>query len=356
MTEVHLHAVGFHHDALELVTEAISSGRYSEDERRRTHQESVAVSEQGRFRADLAYLAAQACYTEYSLEPQSVALALHCVAFSSGVEIWNSGAYVARRVGASPRLASEINAASNGALVAMDLASSYIRKLPWGTTALITTADSWSLPDIDRWRADRGLVLGDAGTAMVLSRERGLFQVLAICSRSDPHWEALHRGTTAPQAPREYGYRDRSRPIDLSERASRFFADGEVREAFFASNRANIRDVFDEALGEAGLRQSDIERYVLPFFGEGLVRVQCADALGIDLDQTTAAYGLRIGHTGAGDQVAGLTSLLSDGELSKGSKIALVGVGAGFTWTTAIVEYTGAPPPQPSMRGRCTIS
>jgi 3-oxoacyl-[acyl-carrier-protein] synthase-3 len=334
--DLFIDSVSYYYDGLEPAIAAVAHGRYSEAERLRSRQESVAVSPPDRFQADLAGTAARACLAESPIDPDSIALALHCVAFDSGVPLWSSASYVSREAGIRPQFSAELNAASNG-LVAVELAGTYLRSLPTGRSALITTADAWRQPSIDRWRTDKGLVFGDVGTAAVLSNEAGSFRVRALCTQSDPRWEGLHRGDA-----RSTGPGAAPAPVDLALRARQFLGDGQDRDAFFAANRGNLRSAFHRALDVAAVSRAEVDWFVLPFFGNGLLTAQCIEPLAIDPARTTASFGLRIGHTGAGDQIAGLRSLQEQGRLADGALVALVGVGAGFTWSVAIVEYRGS--------------
>lgn len=129
--------------------------------------------------------------------------------------------------------------------------------------------------------------------------------------------------------------------IDLRSRAREFLSSGASRDEFLHANSVGITAVFQECLHRSRLSKKEIAWFVLPFFGINLTQAQCAKALDIDLDQTTASFGLTLGHTGAGDQIAGLRHLVDSDRLRAGDHIALIGVGAGFTWSAAVVQYAG---------------
>lgn len=333
--------VAYHIDGVELAETATADNKYPLDEWRRTGQVSAAVSPSSRFRTDLALLAAEKCLQERP-KMDNLLVSFHCVAFESGIRVWSSASYINNALSLTPTIAAEINAASNGALVAMDLASAYLTNATEHAQALITTADVWRLPSIDRWQTDKGLVFGDTGTALVLSTWPGSFRLVALSSRTDPRWEALHRGD--PSQLREVNVPEEREPdvaIDLRSRAREFLSSGASRDEFLHANSVGITAVFQECLHRSRLSKKEIAWFVLPFFGINLTQAQCAKALDIDLDQTTASFGLTLGHTGAGDQIAGLRHLVDSDRLRAGDHIALIGVGAGFTWSAAVVQYAG---------------
>ncbi len=63
--------------------------------------------------------------------------------------------------------------------------------------------------------------------------------------------------------------------------------------------------------------------------------------LGLDLAATAWESGRRTGHVGAADQIIGLGNISDCGRAGPGDHVLLVGVGAGFTWTGAVIEFAG---------------
>jgi 3-oxoacyl-[acyl-carrier-protein] synthase III len=70
---------------------------------------------------------------------------------------------------------------------------------------------------------------------------------------------------------------------------------------------------------------------------------QVHQLLAIDEARTSWEFGRLNGHLGAGDQFAGLHDLLSRGELAPGDKVMLIGGGAGFSCTCAVIEIVDLP-------------
>jgi 3-oxoacyl-[acyl-carrier-protein] synthase-3 len=68
------------------------------------------------------------------------------------------------------------------------------------------------------------------------------------------------------------------------------------------------------------------------------------DGLGLDPERTTAQWSREVGHLGPADQMAGLSHLCAEGLLSPGDRCVLMGVGAGFTWSCAVLEIIAPPP------------
>jgi 3-oxoacyl-[acyl-carrier-protein] synthase-3 len=45
-----------------------------------------------------------------------------------------------------------------------------------------------------------------------------------------------------------------------------------------------------------------------------------------------------VGHLGAGDQICGFNHLLETDRVRPGDRVMLLGVGAGFSWSCAVLE------------------
>jgi len=227
---------------------------------------------------------------------------------------------------------------SNGGMAALELAAAYLVAGQARRHALITTGDRFCLPGFDRWRSDPGTICGDGGTAGVLSKGHGFARLRSLVTVSDSSLEGMSRGRdpfgTAPFSVRE--------AVDL----------GALREAFMADVGLDFimdhidsgqHDAVDRALCEGDAKVSDIDWFILPSLGAGRVKAHFLDPLGIELERTTWRWGRHVGHLGAGDQIAGLSYLGDAGCLAGGERCLLLGVGAGFSWSAAVLEVLGWP-------------
>ena len=67
------------------------------------------------------------------------------------------------------------------------------------------------------------------------------------------------------------------------------------------------------------------------------------EPLGLELASTAWSWGRRTGHVGGADQLTGLAELVETGAAGPGDRVMLVGIGAGFSWTCAVVEVLTPP-------------
>ena len=321
-------------DRRETAAEAISAHRYTEEERARTQQRSASVAspERGETPAAMAVAAGRRALASGGIEPAEVDLLVHAVTLHNGLEIWNCAAYLQDQLGIEECLPVEIRTACTGVVVGLEMVGRWFGGRGCG---LVTAADAWSLPLFDRWGSDSGLVYGDAGAAVVVGPRPGPFQMLSTALVSDPGLEKMHRGNETTDMPQ---YR-RSGPIDLRGRGAAFRAERPIEE-FWARNAAGLSRAAQTALSDAGVHRDDVRTWLLPHFGEELLRRQCHEPLKITSEQTVTDTGHDIGHTGAADPLLGLDHLRATSALAPSDVVVLVGVGGGFTWGCAVLRAT----------------
>lgn len=316
------------------VEEAVADGRYDPREAAETQLESVLVAEGGS-PPEMAVEAARRALARSGVAPEEIALVLHASIHFQGLDFHATASYLQRAaLGGHPALALELKGLSNGGMAGLELAASYLAAAPERTAALVTTADRFCPPAIDRWRFDTGLVVADGATAMILSRQRGFARVLSVATTSDPSLEGLHRG----RAPFGRAWI----PIDVHQRKREYLAEVGL-DSMLQRFRRGLRASIERALRDARIDLSRVDRFVIPHVGRVLLEREYFAALEIPEPRTTWAFARRTGHIGAGDQIAGLAHLIDTGALRPGDRCLLMGVGAGFTWTTAVVEMLERP-------------
>lgn len=305
----------------------------------RTRIESVCVSVD-ESAPQLAALAARRALRQAGSRADDVDLVLHASIYFQGHDLWTPASYVQRTVLGNSCPAIEVAQMSNGGLAAMELAAAYLRADRAHHQALVTTGDRFCAPGVDRWRSDPGTVLADGGTAVVLSARDGFARLRSVASVSDPHLERMQRGDApARDAPCSSGS-----PVDVEAHRRAFVSEiglDTVLDRFDAGQRAAV----EQALSDAGVELRDIDRFVLPNLGLPRLNEQFLGKYDVAIERTTWEWGRRVGHLGAGDQIAGLGHLADTGALRPGQLCLLVSVGAGFTWSCAVVEMLRAPRP-----------
>ena len=321
---------------MEKATDAVMARRISPEELEKSQQVSVAVGNTDESAPVMAVRAGRVALKEYGMDlptETSPELIVHAVALHTGLEAWSGSAYIGNELGFPETLAIEVRNACAGSIVGIDLLARHLDDEGCG---LLTASDVWRLPMFDRWATDSGLAYGDAGAAIVLSRSAGPFQVLSTALTQNSRFEKIHRGNAPLDLPE---YRE---PTPFSIRArSADYAHAHGFESFWRANAEGLQRSVNQALYDAGIDYSAIRAWAVPHFGEALLRRQCLDPLGLAPMSTTRRFGLQVGHTGAADPLLGLQHLRHESVLTPGDHVALIGIGAGFTWGCAVLRYHG---------------
>lgn len=322
-------------DRREQASDMVTEGRFDPVEQQKTGQTSVAVSDPdiGESAPEMAVFAGRAALADSGISSNEIDLLVHAVVLHNGLEAWNCGAYIQNELGIADCLPIEIRTACAGAIVGIELIGRWFDGHGKG---LVTASDAWRLPLFDRWNSDSGLAYGDGAAAAVIGPDPGPFRVLSTSVVTDAHLEQMHRGHERTSMP-VYGTAD---PIDLRARVGGFTETHSIDE-FWSRNAAALSRCAETALGDAATHHGDIATWIVPNFGNVLLRKQCFEPLKIRAEQTLVELGRTIGHTGAADPLLGLDLLRRSKALHPGDRIMLTGIGVGFTWGCAVVEYTG---------------
>lgn len=248
---------------------------------------------------------------------------------------WTSAPYVQRELGITGAFAVNVQQLSNGGMVAMDLAMAQL-EAGRGTSALITTADRFCLPGMDRWRGAYGILLGDGATAMVMSTRGGFARVHAIESLTDASLEPLHRGahpfTTSSQA-----------QVEDLRAPKKSYLEEVGKESVLQRCEEALVTVVGSVLKTTGRALDDFARILMPNLGHELMADQFLKPLGIAPERSLMGWGRHTGHLGAGDLTAGVARLVEQKELRPGDHVLLIGAGGGYSLTVAVVEIESVP-------------
>jgi 3-oxoacyl-[acyl-carrier-protein] synthase-3 len=106
---------------------------------------------------------------------------------------------------------------------------------------------------------------------------------------------------------------------------------------------AGQESAIKQALALAEIEVGDINRVVLPHLGRRRLQANYFSKFGFDPRRTTWPWSRYIGHLSGGDPIAGFDHLITGGALGAGDTCLLVSVGAGYTWSCAVVEVLDCP-------------
>jgi 3-oxoacyl-[acyl-carrier-protein] synthase III len=314
------------------VDEAVANGLCDRRAALRTGIRAVCVGEKAG--PEYAAEAARAAVRGTGIYPGEIGLVLHSSTYHQGHDLWASASFVQQESIGGSACAIDIRQLSNGGMAALQLASAYLAATG-ETAALLTAGDRFCKPGFDRWNTDPGTMCADGGSALLLTKRSGYAALRSMVIVSDPSMEGLARGADAfsasPLTTRV--------PISISPEINRSRLTGSPSTSqVLARLREGQQRAFDQALKDADISKDDVSWFVVPHLGRPKMELQMFEPLGIPVHKTTWEWGSGVGHLGAGDQFAGLAYLRETGLLASGSFCVLLGVGAGFAWSAAVLE------------------
>jgi 3-oxoacyl-[acyl-carrier-protein] synthase-3/clorobiocin biosynthesis protein CloN2 len=320
---------------------AVQQGLISPEDAGRSGLVSAAVAGQTPA-AVMALQAAQESLKHSGLAPEELDLLLYASTWHQGPEGWLPHSYLQRHLVGGRALSSGVSQGCNGMFSALELAACYLRADPGRRAALLVAADNFGTPLINRWRMgpSPGFFLGDASSAIVLTKEPGIARLLAVGSGTVPEAEELHRGTEPLFPPGitlgcGVDFEARSREYQQAEAARGTGAVQMIRV------QQELIRVARRTLAEADTEIGDIARVAFMNYSREAVEQRCMASLMLPYSLSTWDFGRTIGHCGASDQVISLHHLVTTGQLHAGDRMLLIGTGPGVVTSCAVVEILG---------------
>lgn len=321
----------------ESAREAVANGNYAEDDFKVNNIVCLPVATDGTTVPDMGVIAARRALDRAAdVIGDHVDLVVHASLYHQGRDWgWTSSAYIQRELGITDAFSVNLDGLSNGGMAAMDYAVGQLQA-GRGTSAMVTTADRFSEPGVNRWRGAYGIVGGDGATAMVLSTAGGFARVHAIESLTDaslePLWRGGHPFTSA------YG----EVPHDLRT-PKKSYLEEVGKESVLRRCEVALQTVVRSVLDKTGHKIEDFAKILTPHMGHGLMQVQFLQPLGITSDRTLMEWGRYTGHLGSGDLLAGVARLVETKAVRPGDQVLLTSAGGGYSLTAAVIEIESVP-------------
>jgi 3-oxoacyl-[acyl-carrier-protein] synthase-3 len=277
---------------------------------------------------DMAVHAGRCALARSGLRPADIGILLHAEAYHAGPDLWYPHHYILRHTVARPIPTMGLRHSCPAMIQAMELAGCWLGQAGSASGALITGADRYGTPQFDRWnyangwRSNRGSIMGDAGSAIVLSNRGGIAEVVAIRSASLPELEPLYRGDEPLFPPGVIT----GRPVRMGERVK-------AATARHPDLAANARRLLHDARTELALRThvfTGRRRYLEDMLGP----------LGIDPDRGMLEFGRSVGHLGVNDHAAALDHLIETRAVRTGEHVLMIGNGVGVSLACAVVRIS----------------
>lgn len=332
---LYLAGVGVHlPERVETAQDAIADGRYTQERFVLNDYRAVRIAPADQTAPMLATLAARQAITRSGVSPDRFSLVVHTSQNHQGLDFWPAATFIQRETIGGSAPAIEIGQLCNGLLVSMEVAGGYLKSRPGGGAALLTGADVWRMPYIDRWSTHPQSVYGDGAAAVVLSTDSGFARIRATYSFGDPSLEPVARmGRPWTDAPFPDGktlyFQEILEGVDMDETVEKV--------------SAGVRRSMDSVLQEAQLSLSDIRFVLHGQLPESIAEFGIYQLLGVDRKSTTFDWGKDYGLVSTAGMILGLDHLIADRHPKPGDLVLILGSAAGYSWTTVLLEFLDTP-------------
>jgi clorobiocin biosynthesis protein CloN2 len=291
---------------------------------------------------EMALRAARDALKNGGVSPEDLATLLYTGTWHQGPDGWGPQYYLQRHLVGDDLLAVQVWHACNGTFSAIELAIGVLRAEPGRQAALITASDNFGTPLSQRWSPGaHSTVLGDAASAVVLTKDEGFAQLLSICSATYSEMEEAYRAGEPMFPP---GVTE-GRTLDFKKRNNAFVAKaiaaGNGPQMLIKHQQVSI-ECANRALDEAEIEIDDIKRVITHNWAKEETTAYLG-VLGFGLEQSTWRYGSGMGHTGASDHLISLHHLLATDQLSPGDHVLLAGILPGATYKAAVIKILDIP-------------
>ncbi|MEV5374510.1 ketoacyl-ACP synthase III family protein [Streptomyces nondiastaticus] len=340
--DIYIDSVGMYLPEVLSSADAVAQGLYDAEMREETGLTGVAVSP-GISGPDMAVLAAEQAFERGVRTRRDVDALFHVSCFHEGPDAWCAQNYVQLKtvgeaVGRGVR-AFEVRHGCNGMFDAFELAACYLGAAEDRDTALVTIGDNLDSPLMDRWRSVPFQLMGDAGSAAVLTRRGGFARLRSVGTLVVQELERIHRGSEPLFPPPA----TTGAAVDLAARAADFFPE----LAFGEFNRLSLEglnDLVDQLTDEAGIKVRDVARVSYMSVSGDFTEQRLMVPLGLPMERSCWEFARGIGHLAASDHLAAFDHLLGTGGLVPGDLMLMIGLAPGLSFSGAVVEVLATPP------------
>ncbi|GAB3433160.1 ketoacyl-ACP synthase III family protein [Flindersiella endophytica] len=339
VNEIYIAGIGTSTPECMDTAEAVKQGWYDAEQRERSGLLSISIA--GATPApDLAVEACERALEQAEHGAEDIGALFHTSVHPQGPDGWSAQHYINRRTVNQPVTSVEIRNGCIGFFSNLQLAACYLNAMPERPAALLTCADNFGTPAVNRWQASSLFVLADGGGAVVLSRNGGLARVLAIGSVSAPELEERHRAGESlfPPSLTVGG------TLNFEERMGRFQREVEEGTLTPESDFGSVMiEAVETTLKEAGVSLDDIVKVVHDGFTHWALHDLFLDPIGVEEERGIWEFTRRLGHAGPLDQIRGLEHLWRSGQVEVGDKVLLFSGAPGMEAAAAVVEITETP-------------
>ena len=339
--DVYLSGLGIVVPERETVQSAVERGLLTAEHARLLEFEAVAVAGE-ESAPEMALRATRDALKTSGVAPSDLDALLYANVWHQGPEGWGPQYYLQHHLIGDDVLAVELKQGCNGVFTGLELSVGVLRAERTRRATIVVASDNFGTPIMQRWLPGTGLVvLGDAATAVVLTKAPGFAQLLSIHTSALSGMEEAYRAGE-PLFPPGITV---GRRLDFSSRLEAYkakaVADGKGWALALQHNQRYV-ECMRRALADADLTVADIKRVIVHNIAKEEVEPYLG-VLGFPLAASTWGFGRTVGHLGACDHMVSLHHLLTTGQLAPGDAVLMCGYAPGVTYKAAVLRILDVP-------------
>lgn len=321
-------------DVLTPVVVGLTKGEYSQKDFDTMGYQSIAIAPSDISVESMATYAAQRALDQANISGEQLAmLTFNGIHRHGHPQLWCPASYLQHQLSAEEALPLSIYQGCNGQLLSISMLSQILQTSK-KTYALAVTADNFSLGGINRWCGDYGIVYGDAATAVVLSKTKGIARIISCNTVSDPSLEALHR-FNLPFSSNDLALSYKQYNVRATKKA---FLKTYGKDVIINATKKAIAKLWKETFTNNNLSPNDINYFIFPNLSEEVLDENYFSVFPQIKERSLWNVGRTLGHLGASDVAVSVDYLFKNSLLKTGDKVLCVGAGSGFSWTFIVIE------------------
>lgn len=289
---------------------------------------------------DMAVFAARQALGRSEEDVDSLDFHIHATSVQQGPETCHLPGYILRELGAGDVPSVDVRHHSNGMLGAFEIAVGQMTGAAAASSVLVTGAENFTSPMIDRWKGfGTGFTASDAGAAVLFSGESGCAALRALNSGTQPELEQWHRGEESMLPFRE----KTGGASSVLELLSYFNQHVVPLDKCMEMIRDFELDIVHRSLVDAGLNASDLAWVVASNTDARMIDQMKMQPLGLPMSRSNWEFGRIYGHMGGCDMAVSLNHLMTTGQVAVGDHILMTSSGPGWVSSSAVLTILDVP-------------
>jgi 3-oxoacyl-[acyl-carrier-protein] synthase III len=339
VNDVFISSVGVHLPEWVSSEQAIADGMYEEEVYKASGLTGTHVAGD-QTAVGMAVSAARSAIERAEVDADTIDSHIHSSVYYQGPDGSYPPGYILRELGAGNIPALDIHQGCNGMLAALDTAVGQITGAAKAETVLLTTAQNFSTPTINRWK-DFGstYILSDGAAAAVVSADSGFAEIRSLNTGTLHMLEKWHRGEESLLPPQTKAHEE----LSVGERAIQFNEnDMPLTEILESLSKFDL-DILFRSLVDADVNAADIAKVIAINLDGRMIDQALMQPLGLPMERSTWEFGKSVGHAGAADLIISLDHSVRSGELSPGDHVLLTSQGPGWICSSAVLKIVDVP-------------